>query len=134
VTFQRADILASPFPSATFDHAFVCFVLEHVPRPVDALRTLLHAIKPGGTITVIEGGFREVRLSPRMVYVDSRRRHTFGRGRTSFATEGGGGIARMWHARTERGRDEPHSARARRSAQKKTLRAAIEPRAARGRT
>lgn len=55
VTFQQADILAMPFPTATFDHVFVCHVLEHLTDPVAALRKLRPLLKPGGTITVIEG-------------------------------------------------------------------------------
>jgi SAM-dependent methyltransferase len=55
VTFLEADLHALPFPSASFDHAFVCFVLEHVPRPADVLRALMRVVRPGGTLTVIEG-------------------------------------------------------------------------------
>jgi hypothetical protein len=97
---------------------FVCFVLEHLSRPVEALEVLGRLLKRGGTITVIEGdhgsayfhpdssaaraaidcqielqraaggnaligrevfplmvasGFEGVRVSPRLVYVDSSR-------------------------------------------------------------
>ena len=55
VTFQQADILELPFPEESFDHAFVCFVLEHLPRPLEALASLRSRLKPGGTLTVIEG-------------------------------------------------------------------------------
>jgi SAM-dependent methyltransferase len=55
VTLQQADIFHLPFPPGSFDHVFVCFVLEHLVRPVDALRALKYVLKPGGTITVIEG-------------------------------------------------------------------------------
>ena len=40
VPFQRADIFTLPFAPDSFDHVFVCFVLEHLPKPVEALRTL----------------------------------------------------------------------------------------------
>jgi ubiquinone/menaquinone biosynthesis C-methylase UbiE len=120
VQFQRADLFASPFLPASFDHVFVCFVLEHLTRPVEALSILKALLKPGGSMTVIEGdhgltsfhpdseaarkaiqclvelqrraggnaligrqlyplmveaGFETVRVSPRMVYVDSSRPH-----------------------------------------------------------
>jgi len=39
----------------SFDHIFVCFVLEHFSQPVEALNCLKNLIKVGGTITVIEG-------------------------------------------------------------------------------
>lgn len=116
VDFRQADIFALPFPDAAFDHLFVCFVLEHLPNPAEALLALRRAIKPGGTITLIEGdhgstyfhpeseaarrtiqclidlqrgaggdaligrrlypllagaGYRDIRVSPRLVYVDA---------------------------------------------------------------
>jgi trans-aconitate methyltransferase len=55
VTFRRADIFDLPFAPASFDHVFVCFVLEHLARPVEALTALKALLKPGGTVTVIEG-------------------------------------------------------------------------------
>jgi SAM-dependent methyltransferase len=120
VAFQQADIFALPFETGSFDHAFVCFVLEHLSRPGEALAIFNRLVRPGGTITVIEGdhgstyfhpdspaahaaiqcqielqreaggdsligrrlyplmveaGFDSVRVSPRMVYVDSSRPH-----------------------------------------------------------
>jgi ubiquinone/menaquinone biosynthesis C-methylase UbiE len=118
VEFRQADIFNLPFEKGSFDHVFVCFVLEHLRKPQDALTILKDQIRPGGTITVIEGdhgstcfhpdspaardaircqvrlqqqaggnaligrqlypllvqsGFDDVRISPRMVYVDSSR-------------------------------------------------------------
>jgi SAM-dependent methyltransferase len=118
VRFQQADIYSLPFGPGSFDHVFVCFVLEHLNEPIKALLALKAVLRPGGTITVIEGdhgsayfhpdseaahraiscqvelqkrgggnamigrelfpllcraGFRSVRVSPRMVYVDSSR-------------------------------------------------------------
>jgi SAM-dependent methyltransferase len=55
VTFQQADIFDLPFPAASFDHVFVCFVLEHLKDPLAALSAVQSVLKPGGTITVIEG-------------------------------------------------------------------------------
>jgi SAM-dependent methyltransferase len=55
VTFQTADLFHLPFPPESFDHVFVCFVLEHLPNPVAALRKLKDVIRPGGTLTAIEG-------------------------------------------------------------------------------
>jgi ubiquinone/menaquinone biosynthesis C-methylase UbiE len=118
VAFRREDIFALPFAPAHFDHVFVCFVLEHLQEPARALEALMRVLKPGGSITVIEGdhgsayfhpdsenarrairclidlqaqaggdsligrrlyplvtsaGYRDVSVSPRMVYVDSSR-------------------------------------------------------------
>jgi len=55
VQFRQADIFALPFEPESFDHVFVCFVLEHLSQPVEALTALKKLLRPGGTITVIEG-------------------------------------------------------------------------------
>lgn len=118
VDLGSADIFDLPFAPGSFDHVFVCFVLEHLSRPAEALARLRTLIRPGGTITVIEGdhgsayfhpdsaaareairclidvqsaaggdseigrrlypllasaGFEDVRVSPRVVYVDDSR-------------------------------------------------------------
>ena len=118
VAFGQADVFKLPFQKESFDHVFVCFVLEHLRHPLEALEHLKTVIKPGGTITVIEGdhdsayfhpespyaqqtidclvriqaaaggnaligrqvypllrraGFKDIRVSPRVVYVDSSR-------------------------------------------------------------
>lgn len=116
VRFMQADIYQLPFETFSFDHLFICFVLEHLADVDGALTRLKPLIRPGGTITVIEGdhgsayfhpqsilaqqtinclidlqysdggdsligrrlfpllnrhGFRNVRVSPRMVYADA---------------------------------------------------------------
>lgn len=55
VVFQTASIFDLPFAEESFDHIFVCFVLEHLPNPIQALQHLKHVLKKGGSITVIEG-------------------------------------------------------------------------------
>ncbi len=60
ISFTQADVYTlphsdGPLAASTFDHVFVCFLLEHLPRPVEALQRLRAMLKPGGTITVIEG-------------------------------------------------------------------------------
>ena len=116
--FRQGDIRAQPFADASFDHAFVCFVLEHMVDPAAALDELRRVLRPGGSLTVIEGdhgsalfhpddpaardaircqvmlqqaaggdaeigrrlypllaaaGLRDLRVSPRQVYVDAGR-------------------------------------------------------------
>jgi len=55
VEFRQADVFELPFEPETFDHVFVCFLLEHLSWPVTALERLRDLLRPGGTITVIEG-------------------------------------------------------------------------------
>lgn len=118
VTFQAGDLFRLPFEDQSFDHIFLCFVLEHLADPGLALQRLRPLLCDGGTITVIEGdhgstffypdsteaheaiaclvqlqreiggnaligrqlyplvtgaGFSDVRVSPRLVYVDASR-------------------------------------------------------------
>jgi SAM-dependent methyltransferase len=53
--FREADIFDLPFNTESFDHVFVCFVLEHVDNPASSLDILTRLLKPGGTLTLIEG-------------------------------------------------------------------------------
>jgi SAM-dependent methyltransferase len=55
VAFHLADVYDLPFAQGSFDHVFVCFVLEHLGDPGRALAALRSQLKPGGTMTVIEG-------------------------------------------------------------------------------
>jgi ubiquinone/menaquinone biosynthesis C-methylase UbiE len=55
VALAQADIANLPFNHGSFDHVFLCFVLEHLQEPVAILKILKSLLKPGGTITVIEG-------------------------------------------------------------------------------
>ena len=55
VEFLQADLRALPFSPGCFDHLFICFVMEHLARPVEVLVSLQRLLKPGGTVTVIEG-------------------------------------------------------------------------------
>jgi SAM-dependent methyltransferase len=55
VEFHRAELFALPFRRHSFDHVFVCFVLEHLTQPIDALVLLKDFLRPGGTITAFEG-------------------------------------------------------------------------------
>jgi SAM-dependent methyltransferase len=85
VEFSQADIFALPFAAASFDHVFVCFVLEHLSRPVDALTILMGLVKPGGTVTIIEGDHGSTYFHP-----DSRAAHEAIQCLVTLQREGGG--------------------------------------------
>ena len=53
--FRQTEIRALPFADASFDHVFLCFVLEHLSDPAAALLEIRRILRPGGTLTVIEG-------------------------------------------------------------------------------
>ena len=55
VEFLHADLYALPFDAASFDHVFICFVLEHLANPIEALLLVKRLLKPGGTLTIFEG-------------------------------------------------------------------------------
>ena len=55
VEFQVADIFRLPFPDGSFDAAWACALLQHLDRPVDALKEIRRVLKPGGVIGVADG-------------------------------------------------------------------------------
>ncbi len=65
VKFIEGDIFDLPFADESFDHVFVCFVLEHLREPVHALTALKRVLKKGGSITLIEGDHGSAYFYPR---------------------------------------------------------------------
>lgn len=65
VMLQIGDIFDLHFEAESFDHIFVCFVLEHLSNPVQALLNLKKVLRKGGTITVIEGDHGSAYFYPR---------------------------------------------------------------------
>ena len=55
VNFEPIDLFDMPYEAESFDHVFICFVLEHLHDPLRALLKARSVLKTGGTITVIEG-------------------------------------------------------------------------------
>jgi SAM-dependent methyltransferase len=65
VSFQVADVFDLPFNNESFDHIFICFLLEHLQEPARALVSLKRVLKKGGTITAIEGDHGSAYYHPR---------------------------------------------------------------------
>jgi len=55
VRTEIADVYNLPYPAGSFDHVFVCFLLEHLADPNRALKGLKQLLKPNGSIMVVEG-------------------------------------------------------------------------------
>ncbi|NUP37961.1 MAG: methyltransferase domain-containing protein [Streptomyces sp.] len=68
VEWCHADVFGLPFADASFDHVFVCFVLEHLSAPGRVLAGLRRVLRPGGTITVIEGDHGSAFFHPSSPY------------------------------------------------------------------
>lgn len=64
VDFLQADLYTPPFKPGSFDHVFLCFVLEHLGDPAGVLRVVKDVLKPGGTLTAIEGDHGSCFFSP----------------------------------------------------------------------
>jgi SAM-dependent methyltransferase len=71
VELRQADIFALPFSAESFDHVFVCFLLEHLSRPLEALAILKGMLRPGGTMTVIEGDHGSAYFYPESAAADA---------------------------------------------------------------
>jgi len=101
VTFQQADVYHLPFRPETFDHIFVCFLLEHLPDPLLSIKSLKKILRPGGTITFIEGDHGSA-----LFYPDSREAHKVIDCLVQLQRQTGGNalIGReLWHLMTEAG-------------------------------
>ncbi len=55
VEFRQADMYHLPFNDETFDGVMICFVLEHLHNPIQALKEAKRVLKNGGTLIAIEG-------------------------------------------------------------------------------
>ncbi len=69
VMFLQADVFDlptadGPLSAGRFDHIFVCFLLEHLTDPGTALIRIRALLRPGGTLTVVEGGHGSTYFHP----------------------------------------------------------------------
>lgn len=64
VAFVEGDLMTAPLAFADFDYVFVCFFLEHLRQPKEALAVLRRMVRPGGGIVVIEGDHGSCRFHP----------------------------------------------------------------------
>lgn len=55
VTIEKDDIYNHHLRAGSFDHLFVCFLLEHLENPPLALEIMRNLLRMGGTLTIIEG-------------------------------------------------------------------------------
>lgn len=55
VRFEQGNIFSLTHADRSFDHIFVCFVLEHLADPLAALDRLHRVLRTGGGLRVIEG-------------------------------------------------------------------------------
>jgi ubiquinone/menaquinone biosynthesis C-methylase UbiE len=101
VTFRKADVYNLPFGPETFDHIFVCFLLEHLPDPLLSLKKLNVTLRPGGTITLIEGDHGSA-----LFYPDSIDAHKVIDCLVQLQRETGGNALvgrELWHLMTDAG-------------------------------
>jgi protein-L-isoaspartate O-methyltransferase len=71
VEFRQADIYHLPFKDETFDSVIVCFVLEHLHNPIQALHELKRVLKKGGAMIAIEGDHGSTFFYPDSKYAHS---------------------------------------------------------------
>jgi SAM-dependent methyltransferase len=101
VTFCQADVYHLPFGPETFDHIFVCFLLEHLPDLLLSLKRMKEILRPGGSITFIEGDHGSA-----LFYPDSMDAHKVIDCLVQLQRQMGGNalIGReLWHLMTEAG-------------------------------
>jgi len=67
VEFRRGDALQFPLRTdewGTFDIAHTRFLLEHVPKPLEIVRAMVRAVRPGGRIILEDDDHDLLRLWP----------------------------------------------------------------------
>lgn len=65
VTFVTSDLFDMPADGkGGFDNALVCFVLEHIPAPCEALKQVARLLRPGAMLSLIEGDHGSVMMHP----------------------------------------------------------------------
>jgi ubiquinone/menaquinone biosynthesis C-methylase UbiE len=65
VRLHLADAARLPFKPGTFDSAFLCWFLEHVPDPPGVLRELRRVLRPGAVVYCTEVYNSSLQLFPR---------------------------------------------------------------------
>ena len=56
IRFEVADVLALPYPTASFDIATIAFGIRNVDDPVRCLQEMSRVVRPGGRVVVLEFG------------------------------------------------------------------------------
>lgn len=64
VKFRHENIMDHQLEPGSFDHIFICFLLEHMKQPVQALEHMIKLLRVGGTITLIEGDHSSGKWTP----------------------------------------------------------------------
>src|SRR5689334_20981648 len=64
VTFEVADVYAMPYADDSFDVVHAHQVLQHLPDPVGALRSMRRACRPGGIVAARDGDYAGFRWYP----------------------------------------------------------------------
>lgn len=70
VRFEVASAYELPYPDASFDVVHAHQVLQHLTRPVDALREMLRVLKPGGLVGVRDADYATMQAWPQLPEID----------------------------------------------------------------
>jgi ubiquinone/menaquinone biosynthesis C-methylase UbiE len=70
VTFEPADTYSLPYPEDSFDVVYAHQVLQHVARPVEALREMRRVLRPGGLVAVRDSDYSTMIHAPHDARLD----------------------------------------------------------------
>ncbi|MEZ5351519.1 MAG: methyltransferase domain-containing protein [Bryobacteraceae bacterium] len=65
ISFENRNIYDHGLPEESFDFAYTRWILVHLARPVEALRKIASALKPGGVLVCEEAEVSQVYAEPR---------------------------------------------------------------------
>ncbi len=96
VSFRAADIYDPDLEPGSIDVAYCRWLLVHLNRPVEALRVIYRALKPGGVMVCEEAGVSAIYTEPRSAAYDEMREIALEAGRRRGANYDGGRSVHLW--------------------------------------
>jgi SAM-dependent methyltransferase len=96
VSFRAADIYDPDLEPDSIDVAYCRWLLVHLNRPIEALRVIYKALKPGGVVVCEEAGVSAIYTEPRSASYDEMREIALEAGRRRGVNYDGGRSVHLW--------------------------------------
>lgn len=96
ITFEPADTYALPYPDNAFDVVYAHQVLQHVARPVEALREMHRVLRSGGLVAVRDSDYSTMVHAPHDARLDRWLQLYFQVARSNGGEPNAGRFLRGW--------------------------------------
>ena len=95
-SFRTANIYEPGLEPASVDVAYCRWLLVHLNRPIEALRVIREALRPGGVVVCEEAGVSAIYTEPRSLAYDEMREIALDAGRRRGVNYDGGRSVHLW--------------------------------------